>query len=98
MRCRYLVLLGLAAGLAAPAWAGAEAERAALARLANELLALEPLIDAAEGQADRETRIRFQYPWLRQDLRRVRAGIEDHLRSPSAEPRQFPPLRGDYRR
>ena len=98
MRWRYLLLLLLAFGLAPPSWAGAEAERAALARLANELQALEPLIQDAERQADRETHLRFQYGWLRQDLRRVRNGIEDHLRDPSAEPRQFPPLRGDYRR
>ena len=98
MNWNCTLLLTLTIVLPASAWAGAEAEREALARLAHELQALEPLIQDAETRADRDARIRFQYSWLRQDLRRVREGIEDHLRNPSAEPRRFPPLRGDYQR
>lgn len=75
-----------------------DTERAALARLVHELDALEPLVQSAEAQADPDARVRFQYDWLRQDLARVRLGIEEHLNAPQAEPRQFPPLRGDYRR
>lgn len=73
-------------------------EREQLARLAHELEALQPLIDAAEVQADYPARIRFQYPWLRQDLGKVRLGILEHLNAPQGEPRQIPPLAGDYRR
>ena len=65
-------------------------------RLAEQ--AIEPLLRAAESQADPDARIRFRYDWLRQDLERVRSGIEEHLHAPRAEPRSFPPLRGDYRR
>ncbi|MCI0410467.1 MAG: RAQPRD family integrative conjugative element protein [Acidobacteria bacterium] len=74
------------------------AEREQLARLAHELEALDPLIDAAQAEADYPARIRFQYPWLRQDLAKVRQGILEHLNAPQGEPRQVPPLAEDYRR
>ena len=80
------------------ACADAENEREALARLAHELTALEPLIREAEAQANHNARIRFQYDWLRQDLARIRMGIQEHINAPHAEPRKIEPLRGDYRR
>lgn len=80
------------------AQADADSEREALARLAHELTTLEPLVREAEVQADQDTRIRFQYDWLRQDLARVRMGIQEHINAPRAEPRKGEPLRGDYRR
>lgn len=78
--------------------ADADGEREALAQLAHELTTLEPLIREGEIQADPDARIRFQYDWLRQDLARVRMGIQEHLHAPRAEPRPVAPLRGDYRR
>ena len=57
-----------------------------------------PLIEDAESQANPDGRIRFRYDWLRQDLVRIRAGIQEHIDAPRTEPRTFPPLRGDYRR
>lgn len=98
---RLLQSLGLAlllAGFTAPVCADADAEREALARLLHEIEALDPLIERAAAQADPDARIRFRYDWLGQDLERVRSGIRDHLQAPRAEPRAFPPLRGDYRR
>jgi len=80
------------------AFADADGEREALARIAHELEALEPLIRTAESQAQPDARIRFRYDWLRQDLSRVEEGIRDHIDAPRSEPRTFPPLRGDYRR
>lgn len=101
-RCiTFITVLGLsAAGLAlsSPVKADAEGEREALARLVYELNALEPLIKEAHAQAPREARVRFQYDWLRADLRRVAQGIQDHIDAPRAEPRLVAPLRGDYRR
>jgi RAQPRD family integrative conjugative element protein len=92
-----LVLLGTA--LPAPfAAADADGEREVLARISHELEATEPLIAEAESQANPDVRIRFQYDWLRQDLERIRLGIQEHIDAPRAEPRSFPPLRGDYRR
>ncbi len=80
------------------ALADTDAERAALARIAHELETFEPLIRTAESQANPDARIRFRYDWLRQDLARVRLGVQEHIDAPRAEPRTFPPLRGDYRR
>jgi RAQPRD family integrative conjugative element protein len=77
--------------------ADADAERESLARLIHEIEALAPLIESAEAQAILDARIRFRYDWLRQDLSRIRAGIQDHIDAPRAEPRAIPPLRGDYR-
>ncbi len=73
-----------------------EGELEPLARLAHALRALEPLIAAAESKADADTRIRFQYPWLRQDLTRVRNGIARLVNAPRTIPRAFPPLVGDH--
>jgi RAQPRD family integrative conjugative element protein len=82
----------------APGVGDTDAEREALARLAQELDALAPLIAEAEAQSSPDTRIRFRYDWLRQDLDKIRQGIADHLDAPRPEPRSVPPLRGDYRR
>jgi RAQPRD family integrative conjugative element protein len=81
-----------------PAFADADAEREALARVVHELETLEPLIRTAQSQANPDARVRFRYDWLRQDLARVRLGVQEHIDAPRAEPRSFPPLRGDYRR
>lgn len=78
-------------------WADPDAEREALARLIHEIEALAPLIETAESQASPDSRIRFRYDWLRQDLERIRTGIQEHIDAPRTEPRTFPPLRGDYR-
>ena len=78
--------------------ADADGERAALARITHELQAIEPLIREAASQANPDVRVRFQYDWLRQDLDRIRLGIQAHIDTPRSEPRSFPPLRGDYRR
>jgi len=79
------------------AFADSDAERQALARLTHEIEALEPVIATAESQASPDARIRFRYDWLRQDLERIRAGIQEHIDAPRNEPRKVPPLRGDYR-
>jgi len=100
MRIIQLLFLGLL-GTALPAQftvADADGERAALARITRELQAIEPLITEATSQANPDARIRFQYDWLRQDLDRIRLGIQSHIDTPRSEPRTFLPLRDDYRR
>jgi len=94
---RAAIISLLALFMAAPAFADADAERDALARLIHEIKALEPLIATAESQASPDARIRFRYDWLRQDLERIRAGVQEHIDAPRNEPRKVPPLRGDYR-
>jgi RAQPRD family integrative conjugative element protein len=69
-----------------------------LARLVHEIELLQPLVQAAETQADYPARFRFQYTWLKQDLAKIRQGILDHLHPPADPPRQIAPLAGDYRR
>ncbi|MEW8523835.1 MAG: RAQPRD family integrative conjugative element protein [Candidatus Thiodiazotropha endolucinida] len=100
MRITQVLILGLI-GTTLPAQfasADADGERAALARIVHELQAIEPLIIKAASQANLDARIRFQYDWLRQDLDRIRLGIQSHIDTPRSEPRTFLPLRGDYRR
>jgi RAQPRD family integrative conjugative element protein len=80
------------------AFADADAEREALAKVIHELNALESLINRAEANAEQDSRIRFRYDWLRQDLKQIKDGIQSHIDAPRAQPRSFPPLRGDYRR
>jgi RAQPRD family integrative conjugative element protein len=100
MRIAQLVIVGLFS-TALPfqlATADADAEREVLARIIHELQAIDPLITEAASQANPDARVRFQYEWLRQDLDRIRLGIQEHIVAPRSEPRTFPPLRGDYRR
>jgi RAQPRD family integrative conjugative element protein len=42
--------------------------------------------------------VRFRYDWLRRDIARMREGVLEHATADQAEPRPYPPLRGDYRR
>ena len=90
------LIIGLA--ITPVAFADADAEREALAKIIHELNTLESLIKSAEANAEQDSRIRFRYDWLRQDLKQIRNGIQSHIDSPRAQPRSFPPLRGDYRR
>lgn len=90
------LIIGLA--ITPAALADVDAEREALAKIIHELNTLEPLIERAEANAEQDSRIRFRYDWLRQDLKQIRDGIQSHIDSPRAQPRSFPPLRGDYRR
>lgn len=100
MKCHLWLPSYLIIGLAITpvAFADARAEREALAKIIHELNTLESLIEHAEANAEQDSRIRFGYDWLRQDLKPVRDGIQSHIDSPRAQPRSFPPLGGDYRR
>lgn len=100
MSCPRRQLVGLIIGLLmTPAlYADADAERDALTRIVHELQAVESLITKAQSQADNDARVRFQYDWLRQDVNLLKDGIQAHIDAPRAQPRSFPPLRGDYRR
>ena len=84
-------------GISSVAQADADGERVALAKLIHELEALEPLIVQARSQADSDARVQFQYDWLQLDIDRIRLGIREHLVAPRTQPRNFPPLKGDYR-
>ena len=79
-------------------YADVDAEREMLSNIIHELQAVESLIDKAQAQSEEDTRIRFEYRWLREDLGLIKNGIQSHINAPRAQPRSFPPLRGDYRR
>lgn len=74
------------------------AERESLARIVHELDAINALVEEAQNQANPDARIRFQYITLKKDLSKMRLGIQEHLESPTIEPRDYAPLSGDYRR
>ncbi len=80
-----------------PALSAGDAEREALAQLAYELKALQPLIDRAEMHTDLDARPRAIYDWLRRDVDLIRTGIVDLLAPPRKQPRTIPALKGDYR-
>ena len=79
-------------------YADVDAEREILSNIIHELQAVESLIDKAQAQSEEDTRIQFEYRWLREDLGLIKNGIQSHINAPRAQPRSFPPLRGDYRR
>ena len=98
IRLGLLVLAAMSAtGLPWPAWAANDEEKAGLVQLVHELDALEPVVAEAEGKALTDTRIRFNYDWLRNDINYIKSGIREHLVGSGTEPRKYPPLRGDYR-
>ncbi len=98
MRSLFLIGFTWISLTCASAYADRDVERKALAGIVHELEELQTLIDRAEQAADGDARIRFRYDWLRQDLERVRSGIQEHIDAPHNEPRAVKPLRGDYRR
>ena len=90
------LLIALTIGM--PAWAVSAGEAEELTRLADELKALSTQARNAQRRADHGGRRRFNYAWLRQDLARVRLGIEEYLTPGRSEPRSFAPVRGQYLR
>lgn len=74
------------------------AEREALAALARQLDLLDRLAEhAASTSPQQRARYHFDHARLREDLQRVRTGIQDYLTPPRAQPRDPVELSGDYR-
>lgn len=95
---RWCVPLLFAAGLS-PAFAGEALEHERLAALVRQLDLIDRLAGRAQETAPQgETRYRFDYLRLKDDIERVRAGIRDYLAPPRAQPRDPAPLAGEYRR
>lgn len=93
------VALTIALAGASPASAGGvTAEHEQLAALTRQLDLLDRLAEHAAHTAPQEhTRYHFDHARLRKDLQRVRAGIQDYLTPPRAQPRDPVELSGDYR-
>jgi RAQPRD family integrative conjugative element protein len=85
------------AGLS-PAFADEAPERERLAALLRQLDLIDRLAEgAAEAASQGESRYRFDYLRLKDDIERVRAGVKDYLAPPRAQPRDLAPLSGEYR-
>ncbi len=78
------------------AFAGVEQESIDLARISNILDAVYPLIDDAQTQAQKNTRVKFRYDWLREDIQSIQAGIAQKINSKEIEPRVVKPLNIKY--
>jgi len=93
------LVLAVALTNASPASAGdASPEHAQLATLARQLDLIDRLAEHAAHTAPQErARYHFDHARLRKDLQRVRAGIQDYLTPPRAQPRDQVELSGDYR-
>jgi RAQPRD family integrative conjugative element protein len=95
--CVPLCLPLLAAGWS-PACADEAPERERLAALVRQLDLIDRLAEgAADAAPQGETRYRFDYVRLKDDIERVRAGVKDYLAPPRAQPRDLMPLSGEYR-
>lgn len=78
------------------ACADTDLENAALARVITVLNLLTPLINEAERQQDKNTRVQFQYNQLRQDINQIKTGIAEKLQTQTIEPRAVVAIKGDY--
>ena len=74
------------------------AERADLATIVRELTLLDRLALDGKTVAPRDDRYHFDYTRLQSDIARIRAGINDYLSPPRAQPRDPVVLSGEYRR
>ncbi|HCF6113972.1 TPA: RAQPRD family integrative conjugative element protein [Pseudomonas aeruginosa] len=77
---------------------GLASERDQLAALARQIDLIDRLAEHAALTAPQQrARYHFDHARLREDLQRVRAGIQDYLTPPRAQPRDPVELSGDYR-
>lgn len=94
----HALALTIALAGASPASAGdAAAEHEQLALLVRQLHLTERLAEHAANTTPHErARYHFDYARLRNDLKRVRTGVQDFLVPQRAQPRDPVPLAGDY--
>ena len=93
------LIVTLAASLCGLARAAETAsENAQLATLLRQLDTLERLAqDASRLSSDGATRYHFDYARLYADIARLRAGLQDYITPPRAQPRDAETLIGQYR-
>ena len=74
------------------------AEREALAQVASEISALERLVHDASELSENDSRVKFDYDALMNDLEVIRAGINTHLSQPinPVMPSRVDALKGAY--
>lgn len=92
------VVLAVSFSALQPAIADDTPEREQLAALARQIDLIDRLAEhAAHTAPQQRARYHFDHARLRKDLQRVRAGIQDYLTPPRAQPRDPVELSGDYR-
>lgn len=99
-RCRVsgLLLVCLLAGPVPVLAADTTSEHARLAALVRQLDSLDRLAERGAVLPRLEgSRYHFDHARLREDLQRVRTGIQDYLTPPRAQPRDPVELSGGYR-
>ncbi|WP_020683009.1 RAQPRD family integrative conjugative element protein [Marinobacterium rhizophilum] len=97
--CALLSLVALMGAMPKACAEDVPLQRQALAVALRQLDALERLVEqsAASTPFTAGNRYHFDYPRLRADLTRVRAGIQDYLAPSRAQPRDPTELSGQYR-
>ncbi|HBO3999976.1 TPA: RAQPRD family integrative conjugative element protein [Pseudomonas aeruginosa] len=91
-------LLAISFSALQPAVADDTPDREQLAALARQLDLIDRLAEhAAHTAPQQRARYHFDHARLRDDLQRVRTGIQDYLTPPRAQPRDPVELSGDYR-
>lgn len=91
-----MLIVGLS--VCRPSAADSEVENVRLAALVRQLDMLERLAADSPPPSNADTRYHFDYARLRQDLARIRTGIEEYLSPSRAQPRDPQMLSGDYSR
>ncbi|EMB2829840.1 RAQPRD family integrative conjugative element protein [Stenotrophomonas maltophilia] len=94
-----LTVLGLCLALAQPfpARADYEIERAQLAAVLRQLDALERHADSSATLSHSiAARYHFDYLRLREDIQRIRSGVQSYLTPQRAQPRDPAPMLGEY--
>ena len=77
-------------------FAGTAQMHTTLTRINTILNQINPLINLAEQQQDPNTRVKFQFTTLREDVSHIQAGIAQALHRVSIQPRVVMLLTGDY--
>ncbi len=67
-----------------------------LARISNILNAVYPIIDDAQKESPKNTRVKFRYDWLKKDIQAIQAGIAEKINMSKVEPRVVQPLKTQY--
>ena len=96
-RHALVAMLLVAAGLQTAVAADNTSEREQLAALERQLELVDRLAEHAANVSPQDrARYHFDYARLREDVKRVHAGVQDYLVPQRAQPRDPVPLAGDY--
>ncbi len=95
MRTFFLVIFLLSISVNSTI-ADSDLERSNLSKLASEIDFLIDRVDKIRRTPITNQRLIFNYAYLKSDLLKIRAGINDHLSKSIASGRRIEPLMGDY--